>query len=247
MAKTLPIASEDLIQRRYYTDTAHKYDAMHLSPDDEHHVSLSYISAFVRQLGLCTVLDVGCGTGRAAAYFRENNPDITVYGLDPVQDLLDACVNKGIPKDCLVRGSGLFLPFKSNSFDAVLECGVLHHVRDPGSVVNEMLRVARTAVFLSDSNIFAQGRHSLRRLKLFLYKLGLWRYVKLLQTGGTGYTLSKGDGVSYSYSVYFQHNRLNEWAKRVFAIPIRATKDTAPSSWSPVLTGDTVLLCAIRD
>ena len=80
-----------------------------------------------------------------------------------------------------------------------------------------------------------------------LYKTGLWRFVKLLQTGGTGYTISLGDGVAYSYSVYFQNNLLSEWAERVFAIPVRGAGSTSVSSWSPVLNADTVLLCGIRD
>jgi ubiquinone/menaquinone biosynthesis C-methylase UbiE len=242
------LASRDTaLQRNYYSETASNYDEMHLSPDDEHYVSLSYISAFLRQLSVRTVLDVGCGTGRAAVYFRQNNSEISVYGVDPVSELLDACVKKGISKDCLVRSSGLELPFKSNSFDAVLECGVLHHVREPERVVSEMVRVARKAVFLSDSNIFGQGKPATRLLKLILYKTGLWRFAKLLQTSGTGYTISQGDGVAYSYSVYFQSNLLNEWAERVFAIPVRVAGSTSVSSWSPVLNADTVLLCGIRD
>lgn len=247
MVKKLPKTSDEVIQRNYYSETASSYDDMHLSPDHEHYVSLSYISAFTRQLGVRTVLDVGCGTGRAAAYFCQNNSEISVYGVEPVPELLDACVKKGISKDCLVRGSGLELPFKSNSFDAVLECGVLHHVREPERVVSEMVRVARKAVFLSDSNIFGQGRPATRLLKLMLYKTGLWRFVKLLQTGGTGYTISQGDGVAYSYSVYFQNNLLSEWAERVFAIPVREAESTSVSSWSPVLSADTVLFCGIRD
>ena len=63
----MPSTSEELTQRSYYAETAGNYDEMHLSPDDEHYVSLSYISAFVRQLGVRTVLDVGCGTGISGA------------------------------------------------------------------------------------------------------------------------------------------------------------------------------------
>jgi ubiquinone/menaquinone biosynthesis C-methylase UbiE len=240
------MSRDPALQRCYYAETAGNYDEMHISPDDEHYVSLSYISAFVRQLGVRTVLDVGCGTGRAAVYFRENNSEINVYGIEPVPELLDVGVNKGLSRNYLVRGSGLGLPFRSNSFDAVIECGVLHHLQDPGRAVSEMMRVARRAIFLSDSNIFGQGRPTIRLLKLMLYKAGLWSLVKLLQTRGTGYTVSQGDGVAYSYSVYFQHKCLNKWAERVLAIPVRRTGSNT-AAWSVVLGADTVLLCGIRD
>jgi ubiquinone/menaquinone biosynthesis C-methylase UbiE len=55
---------------------------------------------------------------------------------------------------------------ESNSIDAAFECGVLHHVAEPSHVVGEMMRVARKAIFLSDSNRFGQGRLIARILKL---------------------------------------------------------------------------------
>jgi ubiquinone/menaquinone biosynthesis C-methylase UbiE len=219
---------------------------MHVAANDEHYVSLSYIVAFLRQLDARTVLDVGCGTGRTLAYLTENHSEVAVYGIEPVSQLLKVAAEKGIARTCLVNGSGLDLPFRSGSFDVVVECGVLHHVREPARVVNEMIRVARKAVFLSDSNIFGQGRASVRLLKLALYRAGLWRLVKLIQTGGKGYTVSQGDGLAYSYSVYFQHDRLKTWADRVIAIPVREAR-RVPVLWSPVCTADTVLLCGVRE
>jgi SAM-dependent methyltransferase len=219
---------------------------MHVSAGDEHSVSLSYVSAFLQRLGAGSVLDVGCGTGRALEYLKRANPEVSGYGLEPVGELLDVAVSKGIECNRLIRGSVLELPFQDRSFDVVLECAVLHHVKDPAVAVEEMMRVARRAVFLSDTNIFGQGAKALRVLKLALYRMKLWRLVKLLQTGGKGYTLSDGDGVGYSYSVYFQHDRFKKWANKVIAVPVG--KDAAWSAWwSPVLTSDTVLLCAFRE
>ena len=240
------MSEETALQRRYYAETAAQYDRMHLADGDEHGVSLSYISAFLQALGARSVLDVGSGTGRALEYLGRANPEVSGYGLEPVEELLDVTVSKGIGRNRLIRGSVLELPFRDRSFDVVLECAVLHHVRHPAVAVEEMMRVARRAVFLSDTNIFGQGAKVVRILKLALYRMRLWRFVKLLQTGGTGYTVSDGDGVGYSYSVYFQHDRFRKWADRVIAVPVG--KDAALlASWSPVLTSDTVLLCAFRE
>ena len=240
------MSRDTLLQRNYYAETATRYDQMHVLAGDEHSVSLSYVSAFLQRLGARSVLDLGCGTGRALEYLKRANPKVTCYGLEPVAELLGVAGNKGIERTRLIRGSGLQLPFRDHSFDVVLECGVLHHVKDPSVAVAEMMRVARRAVFLSDDNIFGHGAKVARILKLALYRMKLWTFVKLLQTGGKGYTVSDGDGVAHSYSVYFQHNHFREWADRVIAVPVGKNGGSSPW-WSPVLTSDTVLLCAFRE
>ena len=204
--------SEETIQRNYYAATADRYDQMHLADHDEHHTALRYAMAFFDQEGIRSMLDVGCGTGRAIAYLHSRNPDITAFGIEPVKDLLKVAAQKRGCAQQLVNGSGIALPFRSGSFDAVVECGVLHHVREPQRLVEEMTRVARKAVFLSDSNMFGHGRPLMRHFKLCLYRAGLWRIVKFVQTRGKGYTISEGDGLAYSYSVYFQYAYLSRWS-----------------------------------
>lgn len=238
---------EELMQREYYAATATRYDAMHVAEDDEHGIALSYILPLFTTMGVRSVLDVGCGTGRALTFLKRKQPELSLYGVEPVPELLEQAVRNGIPRAALVKGSGSQLPFAAGSFDAVIECGVLHHVRDPSRVVSEMMRVARKGVFLSDHNIFGRGRLPVRVLKLAFYSLRLWKLLKLIQTGGRGYAISDGDGLAYSYSVYFQHRSLLQWADRVIAIPIAPVRKFSSSYWSPVLSSDSVLLCALRD
>ncbi len=237
---------EQLLQQEYYQKTASKYHETHVIVGDEHYISLSYISALIKTLSITSVLDIGCGTGRGVEYIQKLNPDVKIIGIEPIQALLDVGVKNGISPKSLFRASGLALPFTDKVFDAVIELGILHHVNNPGKVVMEMLRAAKKAVFISDSNIFAQGCNFVKLLKLFLYKIGLWRVAKFIQTGGKGYTISEGDGLAYSYSVYFQYELLANWADRIIVIPIRSPKKVS-HWWSPLLTADTVLLCAIRD
>ena len=59
----------------------------------------------------------------------------------------------------------------------------LHHVGEPARMVGEMIRVAKRAIFLSDSNRFGQGSHAARLLKTALYKCNLWREARFIQTG----------------------------------------------------------------
>lgn len=234
------------IQRLYYTQTAGFYENRHVHPDDEHQVALKYMSALVKALGCRSILDVGSGTGRVLKYFSEREPNLTARGVEPVKALIDQAIKKnGISPNLLLCGSGDFLPFKANSYDAVCAFGILHHVEAPNVVVTEILRVAKKAVFISDSNRFGQGSTLARLIKLSLYKTGLWGTANLIKTRGKGYLLSEGDGLSYSYSVFDNYHILADWADRLVLVP--TGKQKAASWYHPLLTSGTVLLCALRE
>jgi ubiquinone/menaquinone biosynthesis C-methylase UbiE len=233
-------------QNHYYARNALDYDAMHLHADDEHAVALRYASALLREFTLTSLLDIGTGTGRAIAALRASQPRLHVVGVEPVLELLQLARHKPeVETVGLACANGYRLPFRDGSFDAACQFGILHHVQDPSVVIEEMMRVARRAIFLSDSNRFGQGRVSSRLLKLGLAKSGMWPLANLVKTRGTGYTISAGDGLAYSYSVYDSFRALQTWADRVVLVP---TGRTDLSSWySPLLTSSHVLLCAIRD
>ncbi len=74
--------------------------------------------------------------------------------------LIKEAERKGIPRGRIVQGSGYSLPFKDDSVDAVLECGVLHHVADPFRVVEEMTRVARRPPIGDAEILIESGRQA---------------------------------------------------------------------------------------
>jgi ubiquinone/menaquinone biosynthesis C-methylase UbiE len=238
-------ASAEQIQRDFYASTAGRYDEMHVEDGDEHYRALNLISALIAGFGYRSVLDVGTGTGRGVKHFLDRHEAIEVAGLEPVRAMIDQAESNGIPSGTIVEATGEQMPFGDESFDAVCELGVLHHVPDPNAVVAEMSRVARRGVFLSDSNRFANGGRFRRALKYLLYRLGLWQLVYRLATRGRGYHLNPGDGgVAYSYSVYDSLPLLNEWADRVFIVPTTASR----AGWfHPLFGAQNVLLCALRD
>jgi ubiquinone/menaquinone biosynthesis C-methylase UbiE len=234
------------IQRKYYTDTAARYEEMHeheCSGDPAH---MDFIVSMLRMLQVRTVLDVGTASGRTLRSLKSDIPELFLCGIEPVGALLDEAVVRGNAESgLLIQGKGDALPFADRSFDAVCEFAILHHVADPRIVVGEMLRVARKVVFLSDSNRFGQGPMLLRLVKLFLYKTRLWGAFDYLRTSGKGYRITEGDGLAYSYSVYDSFNQIAQWADRIFVIPTDKTKS---ASWlHPLLTSGTVILCGIRD
>jgi ubiquinone/menaquinone biosynthesis C-methylase UbiE len=238
--------SAEKLQARYYEQTAATYDAVHnASEDHEHNLALQYIDMISKAFELDTFLDVGAGTGRGMRFLMDRGKK--VRGVEPVVAMIEKAESNGLPKGLLVEGNGYELPFADGSFDAVLECGVLHHVADPARVVDEMIRVAKRAVFLSDSNRFGQGGQAARLLKTALYKCGLWRAARFVQTKGKMYIVSAEDGIQYSYSVFDSYQQLAARTQQIWLLPT-AGEQSRRSSWlHPLLNSTHVLLCAFKE
>ena len=75
------------LQRKYYADTAAKYDSMQISEQDEHQFALAVLSAMIEYHGIRSVLDVGSGTGRALRYLKARHPGVRFVGIEPVEAL----------------------------------------------------------------------------------------------------------------------------------------------------------------
>jgi ubiquinone/menaquinone biosynthesis C-methylase UbiE len=244
--KVAGAANAEIIQRKYYERTAHLYDAAQVKEADEHFLALNYLSAFCDILNVASALDVGCGTGRGLKYFLNHKPLIDIRGVEPVPALIGQAVQaNGIPPGLITVGSGDHLPFPDASIDAVFECGILHHAKNPEQVVREMLRVSRRAVFLSDENRFAHGSLFSRCAKVVLCKTGMFGAAYMLKTLGKGYRFSEGDGLAYSYSVFDCIDVLARWADRIILIPTDNIRTSG--FFHPLLTSFHLLLCAVRD
>ncbi|HYB60234.1 MAG TPA: class I SAM-dependent methyltransferase [Methylomirabilota bacterium] len=232
-------------QRKYYTDSAERYESMHGHEGDADDALFKIFCVFLHLVEAGSVLDVGAATGRGVRKLLDAFPGACVCGIEPVQALIHQAIAKNnVPEQCMLCGSGERLPFPDQSFDVVCSFAMLHHVPEPNAVVGEMLRVARKAVLILDSNRFGQGRQAVRLLKLALYKVGLWRVVNYLKTGGKGYLTTEGDGLAYSYSVYDSFRLLSRWADRLILIPQDSQR---LASWfHPLLTSSGILVCALK-
>jgi len=215
-------------QRRYYARTAGQYDAHHLGPDRDHDFALAFMAGMLGHLGIRSVLDVGSGTGRVVRFLKQRGGHLRVTGIEPVAELREAGYASGLAREDLVAGDARALPFAAGAFDLVCAYGLLHHVARPAVVVEEMLRVARRAIFVSDSNNFGQGSAAVRRVKQALDRLGLWGLANLVKTRGKGYTISDGDGLSYSYSVFNDYPLIERHCRSVHVLNTRAAAGTDP-------------------
>jgi tRNA (uracil-5-)-methyltransferase TRM9 len=82
------------------------------------------------------VLDIGCGNGKNMNYRK----DLEIYGIEHSQSLTDICLKQNLN---VVQGNALNLPFKDESFDAVIMIAVIHHINpeEHYKVLNEIKRV----------------------------------------------------------------------------------------------------------
>ena len=94
-----------------------------------------------------SVLEVGAGEGEVAGRLRDRFPGMPLAVLDlPDPDLQSRWGAAGLSG---VVGSGTHLPFTDGAADLVMAIEVLEHVDDPGAVLRELVRAARTFLLVS--------------------------------------------------------------------------------------------------
>jgi 2-polyprenyl-6-hydroxyphenyl methylase / 3-demethylubiquinone-9 3-methyltransferase len=100
-----------------------------------------------------TALEIGCGGG----YLTEEvaGMGFATTGIDPVATSVDAAREHAASRGLDIRydiGRGESLPYGDETFDVVLCCDVLEHVRDPDRVVAEAGRtLKRGGIFFYDT------------------------------------------------------------------------------------------------
>lgn len=101
-----------------------------------------------RALGLAghePILDVGAGTGHLTAAFRRRGHPVTAI------DLSRGMLRRN-PAPGRARADATRLPFRDDTFALAVEANLLHHVRDPVAVLQEMDRVAGGTVAAIEPN-----------------------------------------------------------------------------------------------
>jgi ubiquinone/menaquinone biosynthesis C-methylase UbiE len=214
------------IQRAYYAETAHRYDAMHVHEEGEHSLALGFMLSIIEYFGVRSVLDVGSGTGRSLLKVKMEKPDVRILGIEPSAELREIGHSKGLLEPELIDGDAMNLPFDDESFDLVCEFGALHHIPLPSVAVSEMLRVSRNLVFISDCNNFGQGSKLSRLSKQAIRALRLWPFADFIKTKGRGYSVGEGDGLAYSYSVFNDYSQIR---KKCDSVHLLNTRDAGPN------------------
>jgi hypothetical protein len=76
------------IQRRYYSETASKYEQMHAHEGDDNAFNRKFVEAMLQILGAQSALDVGTATGYRLHDLRTALPNAFLCGIEPVDALL---------------------------------------------------------------------------------------------------------------------------------------------------------------
>ncbi len=99
------------------------------------------VKRLLQQLSYSTkILDLGAGSRRRA-------PNVINLEIEPTPEID-------------IIGDGHFLPFKDNTFDAVISEAVLEHVHSPNRVVQEIYRVLKPGGYICVAVPFLQGYHA---------------------------------------------------------------------------------------
>jgi ubiquinone/menaquinone biosynthesis C-methylase UbiE len=99
-------------------------------------------------LGAGKVLDVGTGPGWIPIQLALRRPKWEVWALDASEDMLELgrrnAVKAGVGERVhFVNGDARSLPFETGEFDLAASHFMLHHMDEPGPVLDEMARVVR--------------------------------------------------------------------------------------------------------
>jgi ubiquinone/menaquinone biosynthesis C-methylase UbiE len=184
----------------YYNRTAKMYDLWHFSAKNSHDYAVETLIKTMRAENLKTVLDICCGTGRAISSAQEAGFD--AHGIDISPGLLAEAANKrNIPKDRLHLGDATKLPFPDKSFDATCILAALHHTAMPHTIIEEMIRVTRRVMIVSDCGNRLHGG-----VRSALIKAGVFRPVyrsifKREPKTERRQLKSDGDGPTFDFSI----------------------------------------------
>lgn len=228
------------LQREYYSQTALNYDQMHPTNSWEAALGLAFFEGALNFLNVESILEVGSGTGAVLIHLKERYPQKKIVGIEPVKELRKIGHQKGLKTADLISGDACCLPFPDNHFDVVCEFAVFHHVKHPRRAVSEMLRVAKKVVFFADSNNFGQGGLISRSIKQGLHFLGLWKYFNFIKTGFKGYSVSKGDGLSYSFSLFDYFKQISQACQKVHLLDLGGAGD------NPYRTSASIALLGVK-
>ena len=89
------------------------------------------------------ILEIGCGVGYTTKLIKQKFPNAKIIAIDYDGDQIKIAnkLHGKIKNIKFIQGDATHLKFKNNSFDAIFEFNVLHHIKNYEKAVKEINRV----------------------------------------------------------------------------------------------------------
>jgi SAM-dependent methyltransferase len=154
-----------------------------------------------------TIVDVGCGTGRALPALRGVAGDRgTVIGIDVTPEMLTVAASQCGGEHHLVMADARYLPLATASADVIFAAGLIQHLPDPGAGLAELARITRPGgkmiIFHPSGRAALAARHG-RTLRPD-EPLSHDRLERLLQ--GAGWSLTRYDDPPHRFYALAQRS-----------------------------------------
>lgn len=91
------------------------------------------------------ILDLGCGDGNSAVFFRKHFAACEYFGLDTSNESVSVADERKLPGAAFAHYNGFEMPFSDSDFDIVFIACVLHHVESEQhkTILTEVKRVLK--------------------------------------------------------------------------------------------------------
>ena len=115
----------------------------YIPTDDARQVTSKYYVEHVFRQGnsIKQVMDLGCGVGDSAGYFKQQDPTVAWVGLDVEKRWADQYPAESGIEFCIY--DGVQIPFEDNRFDLIYCNQVFEYVKYPAPLAAEICRILR--------------------------------------------------------------------------------------------------------
>lgn len=140
--KKRPTRKKDYLKQFDYESKVWGGHSVGLKPSFLGATRLKYALGALRGVRKGKVLEVGCGAGAFARAIKKHRPSLEVSGCDLSRNSI--ALAKGFGGDVSYFQADVYhLPFKSDSFDAVVSFDVWEHLEKPAKAFQEVYRVLK--------------------------------------------------------------------------------------------------------
>lgn len=139
-------------ERELHKILAHEYDEKREGSKNGRYYSKEWLRWMVKRINIpkhASILDIGCGTGILYEILKEEKLECKYVGIDLSESMIEVGKKRYPGIDLQVMDSEN-LDFKDKSFDIVFMRSVLHHLPHPVKAIQEMSRVSRGVVLISE-------------------------------------------------------------------------------------------------